>query len=188
MYDTSNFRNGLKIEFEGTPYTIVEFQHVKPGKGGAFVRTRLKSLLTGQVIDHTFRSGEKVGKPDIEIKKMQYLYKDGESYVFMDNHSYDQISIEGDSLGKDITDFLKENEEIEALFYKGKPMNVDLPFFVELEVVKTDPGERGNTASGGTKPAKLETGGVVNVPLFINEGDIIKIDTRIGAYLERMNK
>ena len=119
---------------------------------------------------------------------MQFLYKDGEAYVFMDNLSYDQISIEGEALGKDVTDFLKENEQIEALFYKGKPMNVEMPFFVELEVVKTDPGVRGDTASGGTKPAKLETGGVVNVPLFINEGDIIKIDTRIGAYLERMNK
>lgn len=188
MYDTSNFRNGLKIEFEGMPYIIVEFQHVKPGKGGAFVRTRLKNLLTGQVIDHTFRSGEKVGKPDIEVKRMQYLYNDGESYVFMDTTTYDQISLSAELLGKDVTDFLKENEEIEALFYKSKPVNVELPFFVELEVVTTDPGVRGDTASGGSKPATLETGGVVNVPLFINEGDIIKIDTRSRAYLERMNK
>lgn len=188
MLDTTDFRNGLKIELDGVPYTIVEFQHVKPGKGGAFVRTKLKNILNGSVLEHTFRSGEKVGKPEIEEKRMQYLYTDGESYNFMDNKSYEQISIPAETIGTAIINFMKENEEVTALFYRGEAINVELPLFVELKIVETDPGIRGDTAQGGSKPAKLETGGVVNVPLFINEGDIIRIDTRTSIYLERVKE
>jgi len=186
LLDTTYFRTGLKIELDGSPYSIVEFQHVKPGKGPAFVRTKLKNLLNGSVLEHTFRAGEKMGEPDIEEKKMQYLYKDGDSFIFMDNKSYEQISIPYETLGENKANFLKENEEITALFYRGNPVNIDLPLFVMLKIVETDPGVRGDTAQGGTKPAKLETGGTVNVPFFLNEGDKIKIDTRTSEYLERV--
>lgn len=187
MYSTSEFRRGLKIELDGEPFIIVEFQHVKPGKGGAFVRTKLKSLVTGNVIDRTFRSGDKVGKPDLEEKQMQFLYSEGDKFHFMDSTSYEQQFIERDQLqGADA--FLKENTEVVVLFHNGKPIGIDLPNFVELTVTNTDPGIKGDTASGGTKPAELETGTTIQVPLFIQSGDCLKIDTRTGQYVERIKK
>jgi elongation factor P len=184
MYNTSDFRNGLKIEYEGDPYVIVEFQHVKPGKGGAFTRTKIKNLLTGRVLDPTFKSGDKVGKPDMDEKEMQYLYMDGEYYTFMDTTSYDQFPISADALGDDAR-WLKEEVTCVVLFWNGKAIAVSLPNFVALKIVECEPGVRGDTAQGATKPAKLESGASVNVPLFINEGESIKIDTRTGAYVER---
>jgi elongation factor P len=181
---TAEFRKGLKIELEGEPYVIADFLHVKPGKGGAFVRTKLKSLVTGNVIDRTFRSGEKVQTPALEEKNMQYLYKDGQTYNFMDSDTYEQLTLAADHLGAD-SNFLKENIQVRILFHNGKPIGVELPFFVELTIVKTEPGVRGDTARGGTKPATVETGAVIQVPLFLNEGDVIKVDTRTGEYIER---
>jgi elongation factor P len=187
MPTTSEFRKGFKIEMNGEPFIIVEFLHVKPGKGGAFVRTKLKSLLTGKIIEHTFRSGEKVKSPDIEEKEVQYLYNDGENYYFMDKESYWQFELAEDQL-VDSKDFLQENITLTVLFHNDNPVGVQLPTFVELRIDRTEPGVRGDTASGGTKPAKLESGAVVQVPLFLEEGDIIKIDTRTGEYIERITK
>ena len=181
---TAEFKKGLKIQFDGEPYSIVDFQHVKPGKGGAFVRTKLKHMRLGRVIDNTFRAGEKVELVDFEEKRMQYLYKD-DRFHFMDLDTYDQISLSADEVG-DARDFLKENTEVEILFIEGSPITVELPNFIELQIVKTDPGIRGDTASGGSKPATLETGAVVQVPLFLNEGDVVKVDTRSGEYLGRV--
>ncbi len=181
---TAEFKKGLKIQFDGQPYTIVDFQHVKPGKGGAFVRTKLKHMKQGRVIDNTFRAGEKVELVDFDEKRMQYLYRD-ERYHFMDLESYDQISLSAEEVG-DARDFLKENTEVEILFIDGSPVTVELPNFMELQIVKTDPGIRGDTASGGSKPATLETGAVVQVPLFLNEGDVVKVDTRSSEYLNRV--
>jgi len=181
---TAEFKKGLKIEFDGEPYSIVDFQHVKPGKGGAFVRTKLKHMRLGRVIDNTFRAGEKVELVDFDEKRMQYLYRD-ERYHFMDLDTYDQISLSADEVG-DARDFLKENTEVEILFIDGSPVSVELPNFIELQIVKTDPGIRGDTASGGSKPATLETGAVIQVPLFLNEGDVVKVDTRSGDYLGRV--
>ncbi len=181
---TSDFKKGLKIVFDGQPYTIVEFQHVKPGKGGAFVRTKLKHMRLGKVIDNTFRSGEKVDLVDFEEKHMQFLYKD-DRYHFMDTETYDQVSLSEDEVG-DAREFLKENTEVDVLYIDGSATAVELPNFVDLAISKTDPGLRGDTAQGGTKPATLETGAVVQVPLFLNEGDIIRIDTRTGEYLARV--
>ncbi len=185
MYSTSDFRNGLKIEIDGVPYTIIYFQHVKPGKGGAFVRTKLKNLLSGGVVDRTFRAGEKVKRPDIKESSMQFLYSDGEGYHFMDMESYEQITVPEEQVG-DGRDFLKENTVVDVLEFNGRVIGIDLPNFVELKVVETEPGVKGDTATGGSKPAKLETGAVVNVPLFIDEGDVLKIDTRTGEYVERV--
>ena len=187
MPTTSEFRKGFKIEMNGEPFIIVEFLHVKPGKGGAFVRTKLKSLLTGKILEHTFRSGERVKSPDIEEKEVQYLYNDGENYYFMDKESYWQFELAEDQL-VDSKDFLQENITLTVLFHNNNPVGVQLPTFVELRIDRTEPGVRGDTASGGTKPAKLETGAVVQVPLFLEEGDIIKIDTRKGEYIERVTK
>jgi elongation factor P len=185
LYSTTDFRRGLKIELEGEPYIIVEFQHVKPGKGGAFVRTRLKNLVTGNVIDRTFKAGDKVEKPDLEEKQMQYLYHEGDDYFFMDAQSYEQQSIRKEFLqGADA--FMQENVTVTVLFYRGQPITVELPNFVELTVVKTDPGVKGDTVSGGSKPAQLETGATIQVPLFIEEGDRLRIDTRTGEYVERV--
>lgn len=185
MYSTTDFRRGLKIELEGEPYIIIEFQHVKPGKGGAFVRTRLKNLVTGNVIDRTFKAGDKVEKPDLEEKQMQYLYHEGDDYFFMDAQSYEQQSIRKEFLqGADA--FMQENVTVTVLFYRGQPITVELPNFVELTVVKTDPGVKGDTVSGGSKPAQLETGATIQVPLFIEEGDRLRIDTRTGEYVERV--
>jgi elongation factor P len=181
---TAEFKKGLKIQFDGEPYSIVDFQHVKPGKGGAFVRTKLKHMKLGRVIDNTFRAGEKVELVDFDEKRMQYLYRD-DRYHFMDLDTYDQISLSAEEVG-DARDFLKENIEVEILFINDSPVTVELPNFIELQIVKTDPGIRGDTASGGSKPATLETGAVVQVPLFLNLGDVVKVDTRSGEYLGRV--
>ncbi len=181
---TAEFKKGLKIQLDGEPYSIVDFQHVKPGKGGAFVRTKLKHMKLGRVIDNTFRAGEKVELVDFDEKRMQYLYKD-DRYHFMDLDTYDQISLAPEEVGE-ARDFLKENTEVEILFIDGNPVSVELPNFIELQIVKTDPGIRGDTATGGSKPAILETGAVIQVPLFLNEGAVVKVDTRSGEYLGRV--
>ncbi|HNR12927.1 MAG TPA: elongation factor P [Thermodesulfobacteriota bacterium] len=186
MYSTADFKRGLRIEYDGTPYSIVEFQHVKPGKGGAFVRTKLRNLITGSMFEKTFRAGEKVDKPDLEEKKMQYLYVEGGQYYFMDTETYEQTFLTIDQLG-DSKNYLQEGITINALFYQGRPIGVELPIFVILQISKTEPGVRGDTASGGSKPATMETGAVIQVPLFLNEGDKIKIDTRTGEYIERVS-
>ncbi len=181
---TAEFKKGLKIVFDGQPYAIVEFQHVKPGKGGAFVRTKLKHMRLGKVIDNTFRSGEKVELVDFEERHMQFLYRDDRCH-FMDLETYEQLSLSEDEVG-DAREFLKEDTEVDVLYIDGAPAAVELPNFVELAIAKTDPGVRGDTAQGGTKPATLETGAVVQVPLFLNEGDVVKVDTRTGEYLARV--
>jgi len=181
---TAEFKKGLKIQFDGQPYTIVDFQHVKPGKGGAFVRTKIKHMRLGKVIDNTFRSGEKVELVEYDEKHMQFLYKD-ERYHFMDTETYDQISLSAEEVG-DARDFLKENTDVDILFIDGSPVTVELPTFMELAIAKTDPGIRGDTASGGSKPATLESGAVVQVPLFLNQGDVVKVDTRTAEYLGRV--
>ncbi len=185
MADTSDFRNGLIIKFKNDLYTIVEFQHVKPGKGGAFVRSTLKNLKTGKVLDNTFRAGEGVEVVRVERRKYQYLYREGDFLVCMDNDTFEQINIPIEFFG-DGVDFLKESEEVDILFNGEEIINVEIPIFVNLKVVETEPGFRGDTATGATKPAKLETGATVNVPLFINEGDFLKIDTRVAGYVERV--
>ncbi|MBW2384039.1 MAG: elongation factor P [Deltaproteobacteria bacterium] len=185
--DTSQFKNGLKLELDGQPFNITYFQHVKPGKGGAFVRTKLKNLLNGKVVDRTFRSGEKLEEADIEEKGMQYLYHDGEGLIFMDSATYDQIPIGGDVLGRAV-DYLLENMEVEVLFWKGKPVQIQLPNYIVAKVVKSDPGVKGDTSSGASKPATIESGATLNVPLFIEEGDTIRVDTRTGEYSERVSK
>ncbi len=184
--DTSQFRNGLKIEMNGEPCVMTYFQHVKPGKGGAFVRTKLKNLRTGRALEKTFRSGEKVDEAEVEENSMQFLYQDGEQYIFMDSQSFDQVPLSAEQLG-DATKFLKENLEVDVVFWKGNPINVELPSFIEASVTQCDPGVKGDTASGATKPATLETGAVVTVPLFIKEGEVIRVDTRSGEYVERVN-
>jgi elongation factor P len=185
MYSTPDFRKGLKIEMNGEPFIIVDFLHVKPGKGGAFVRTTLKSLVTGNVIDRTFRSGEKIDKPDLEERQMQFLYESEGQFFFMDNDTFEQLFLTENQLG-DAKNYLQENVTVTVLFHNGKPLGVDVPIFVELRVAVSEPGVRGDTASGATKPATLETGMVVQVPLFVNEGDVLKIDTRTGKYIERV--
>ena len=185
VIDTSEFRKGMKIEVDGDPFEIVEFQHVKPGKGSAFVRTTIRNLLTGRVLTPTFKSGDKVGRPDIEEKDMQFLYVQGEEYHFMDTKTYEQTFVGDKALGE-AKNYLKENINASVLFYNGKAIGVTLPNSVDLKVTKCDPGVRGDTVSGATKPATLETGYQVNVPLFINEGDVLKIDTRDGKYLTRV--
>lgn len=185
VIDTSEFRNGLKIEIDGEPFEIVEFQHVKPGKGSAFVRTRYKSLISGRVLEKNFKSGDKVGRPDIEEKQMQYLYKEGTDYHFMDNKNYEQTFIPEANLG-DSKNYLIENLNVSVLFYNGRAITVSVPNSVDLKVVKCDPGVRGDTVSGAMKPATMQTGYTLQVPLFINEGDVLKIDTRSGEYLTRV--
>ena len=182
--DTSQFRNGLKLELDGQPFVITYFQHVKPGKGGAFVRTKIKNLLTGRNVERTFRSGEKTKEADVEERPMQYLYHDGENLVFMDSENFEQTPISEEGVGE-ARRFLKVNTAVEVLFWNDRPVNIELPAFVELEVAKSDPGLKGDTSSGATKPATLETGAEIQVPLFIKEGDILRIDTRTGEYAER---
>jgi len=183
--DTSQFRNGLKIELDGEPFSIVYFQHVKPGKGGAFVRTKVKNLRTGRVLDRRFRGGEKVEEADIEERKMQFLYHDGDQLVFMDSKSYEQIPFSSEQVG-DTRKYLHENLDVDVLFWRGQPINVELPSFIEAAVAQCEPGIKGDTASGATKPATLETGAVVQVPLFIKQGERIRVDTRTGNYVERV--
>ena len=187
MYETNAFRKGLKIEINGEPFVIVDFQHVKPGKGGAFVRTRLKNLITGNGNDVTFRSGDKVDKPDIEEKEMQFLYESGGEYHFMDTQSYEQLFLTVEQLGEN-KDFLKENIVIKAIFHNGRPIGVETPMFVELKIIKSDPGIKGDTATGATKPATLESGAIIQVPLFVEEGDVIRLDTRTREYLTRVKE
>lgn len=185
MISTAEFRSGARLELDGEPYYIVEFQHVKPGKGGAFVRTKLKGCRTGNVIDRTFRSGEKFQEPNLDECEMQFLYSTGEDFTFMDTSSYEQFTYPKSQLGENV-DLLKENTIVEVLLYHDEPISVELPIFMELEVVETDPGIRGDTASGGTKPARVETGATVKVPLYLETGEIIKIDTRTRTYVERV--
>ncbi len=184
--DTSKFKNGLRIELDGEPFAITYFQHVKPGKGGAFVRTKVKNLKTGRTLDRTFRSGEKVEEADVEDKTMQYLYRDGDQLIFMDNQSYEQIPLTTEQLGDGVK-FLTENLNVDVLFWRGNAINVELPLFIVAEVSDCEPGMKGDTASGATKPATLATGAVVQVPLFIKEGERVRVDTRTGQYVERVN-
>lgn len=185
MISTSDFRKGMKIDFKGEPCEIVDFQHVKMGRGGAIVRTKLKSLMTGNVLEGTFRAGEKFERPELEAKSMQYLYFQEGFYYFMDTETYEQMPLSEGQLG-DARLFLKENTVATVLYYKGNPLGVELPIFVSLEVTETEPGFKGDTASGGNKPAKLETGASIKVPFHINQGDVIKVDTRTGEYVERV--
>lgn len=187
MIDTSDFRNGLHIIVDDEIFTIIEFMHVKPGKGGAFVRTKLKNVRTGAVLDKTFRAGERMEQAFLERKTMQFLYNEGEEYHLMDMETFDQIMVRRDQFGEGIK-YLKENMEVTVLMHSGRVVGVEMPFFVELQVVETDPGIRGDTASGGSKPATLETGAVIRVPFHINIGDIIKVDTRTDQYLERVSR
>ena len=187
MATTADFRNGMVIEIDGSLWAISYFQHVKPGKGGAFVRTKLKNVLTGAVVDRTYRAGEKVNDVRLERRPVTYSYTDGNLYYFMDQNTFDLIPIAGDLLGENQLKFLKENMECEGLVHDGNVISVELPQFVELTVTQTDPGLRGDTAQGATKPAILETGAVVSVPLFVGEGDILKIDRREEKYLSRVN-
>jgi len=181
---TSDFRNGLVLDIDGSLMRIVEFQHVKPGKGGAFVRTKLKNVETGQVVDRTFRAGEKVEEALLEHRKMQYLYQDGDNYVFMDTDTYEQVTVGPDVVGE-ASSFLVENQELSVFVRKDRVVTIELPVAVLLKVTKSDPGLKGDTSGAATKPATLETGLVVQVPLFVDEGDTLKIDTRSGKYIER---
>lgn len=184
MISSNDFRPGVTIEFEGDVWQVVDFQHVKPGKGAAFVRTKMKNIRTGAVIERTFNAGEKVPKAHVDRRDMQYLYESDGMFNFMDTENYEQSSLTEGQLG-DAKKYLKENMIIGVEFFQGDIIGVELPNAVELTVVETDPGIRGDTATGGTKPAKLETGYVVKVPLFINTGDVLRIDTRSGDYIER---
>jgi len=185
MPDTSDFHNGMKLEIDGDPWVMTYFQHVKPGKGGAFVRTKIKNLRTGKSVDRTYRAGERVVEADIEDRTMTYLYAEADALVFMDTSSYEQFTIPIKQVGE-AKDYLQENAEVSVILYNGQPINVEIPSFVIAKVVQTDPGIKGDTASGATKPAKIETGATVLVPLFIKEGEKIRVDTRTGEYVERV--
>lgn len=185
--DTSQFRKNLKIEIDGEPFVVLEAKHVKPGKGVAFVKTKMKSLESGRVFEENFRSGDTVDTPDIRSREMQYLYKDENHYVFMDEDTYEQVRV-SESAVEPVVDFLKDNMTLDILFHEGNAIQVEPPMFVELKVTKTDPGVRGNTAQGGTKPATVETGATVTVPLYLEQGELIKVDTRSGEFVERVNK
>ena len=184
MISTNDFRTGLTIELEGEVYTVVDFQHVKPGKGAAFVRSKIKNVRSGGVIERTFRAGEKVETAHVERREMQYLYAAGDSYNFMDTQTFEQLALTADHLGENLK-YITENMTIVVQVYEGSILGIEVPNFVDLKVVETAPGARGDTVSGATKPATLETGATVQVPLFIEEGDLIRIDTRTGEYLTR---
>lgn len=184
MISAGDFRNGITIEIDGNIFQIIEFQHVKPGKGAAFVRTKLKNIVSGGVVEKTFRPTEKCPQARIDRKEMQYLYEDGDLYNFMDTETYDQIALNSDTVG-DALKFVKENEMVKVCSYNGNVFAIEPPLFVELEITETEPGFKGDTATGATKPAIVETGAQVSVPLFVNQGDKIKIDTRTGEYLSR---
>lgn len=186
MITTADFRNGMTIEMDGNLFNLVYFQHVKPGKGGAFVRTRLKNLKTGAVTEKTFRAGEKVELAILDKRRMQFLYREGNSFFFMDTETYEQLPITQEEVGE-TAKFLLEGTTVEVALCDGKPVGVEPPVFVEMEVAETAPGVKGDTASGGSKPATLESGMVVNVPLFIEAGNRIKVDTRSGEYVERVD-
>lgn len=185
---TTDFKKGVKILFNNAPYMVLDYQHVKPGKGGAYVKTKMRNMITGLIWEETFRSGEKFPQPDLEYHTMQYLYSDNGLYHFMDQESYDQFSFNKDQISE-VLDYLKEQALYTVLNFEGKPIAVTPPMFMELTVAEAQPGVRGDTAQGGaTKPAKLETGLVVQVPLFVNEGDVVRVDTREGNYMERVKK
>ena len=184
MISAGDFKNGITLEIDGNVCQIVEFQHVKPGKGAAFVRTKYKNIITGSVVEKSFRPTEKFPAARIERVDMQYLYQDGDLYYFMNTETYDQVGLTKDQVG-DSLKFVKENEEVTISFYQGNAFAIDPPLSVELVVTETEPGVKGNTATGATKPAIVETGAKVNVPLFVDQGETIKIDTRTGAYLSR---
>lgn len=184
MISVNDLKTGLTLELDNGLWSVVEFLHVKPGKGAAFVRTKLKNVETGNVLEKTFRAGEKVGKATLDRREMQYLYKEGADFVMMDMETYEQLSLTEIQVGDGIK-YLKENMVVQVLLHNNRVIGVDLPAHVELEVVDTPPAEKGNTAQGGTKPAKLETGAVVNVPFFVANGDKIRIDTRTNEYLDR---
>ncbi len=186
MATTADFRNGMVLEINRELWTIVEFLHVKPGKGGAFVRTKLKKVPEGAVVDRTFRSGERVNEIRLERRRLQYLYRSDEHYYFMDGETYDQYVLDKAILGDQIG-YLKEGSNCEGLVHDGAVIGVELPFFIDLEVIDTDPGIRGDTAQGGSKPAKLETGIVIQVPLFVSKGEVIRVDRRNATYLERVS-
>ena len=197
MFSVNDFRTGITIELEGNLYTVVDFQHVKPGKGAAFVRSKLKNIKTGYSLEKTFRGGEKVMRAVVERRPMQFLYSSGDDYTFMDNENYEQITLDKQFIGEG-TKWMKDSTEVSVLLHNDTPIGIDLPNFVDLKVTVTveraiiivcglEPGFKGDTATGASKPATLETGAVINVPLFINEGDVLQIDTRTGEYLKRVN-
>ncbi len=187
MIVAGDFRNGVTFELDNNIFQIIEFQHVKPGKGAAFVRTKMKNIVTGATVERTFNPTDKMPKAHIERKDMQYLYNDGDLYYFMDVESYEQLPINKSAIGNSL-DLVKENDVVRILSHKGNVFGIEPPTFVELEVTQTDPGFKGDTATGATKPATVETGAVIKVPLFVNTGDVIRIDTRTNDYMERVNK
>lgn len=182
----NQFKRGSKIEVDGEPYAVIEWQHIKCGRGGATVRTKIKNLISGRVLERTYDSGEKLKEPDFEEKRMQYLYHDGTEYIFMDQESYEQVHLDDDCVG-DAYLFMPESLDVAVQFFNGKPIGITLPNFVELEVTECEPGVKGDTVTGGSKGATVITGGKIQVPLFINEGDVLKIDTRDASYIERVS-
>jgi elongation factor P len=187
MYDTSDIRKGLKIVHNGDPYVVVDFQFVKPGKGTAFTKTKIKNMVSGAVLDMTYRSGEKLEPADVEERGMQYLYKEGDKYWFMDKNTYEQIFMGADVLDE-ATNYLIDNLDVQVLFFNERPVGVEVPTFIEAEVTDCEPGIKGDTATGATKSATISTGYTLNVPLFIEEGETIKVDTRTGEYVERVKR
>lgn len=185
MITAGDFRNGVTFELDGQVFQVVEFQHVKPGKGAAFVRTKLKNVITSATIERTFSPTDKMPKAQIDRKEMQYLYRDGNLHYFMDMETYEQLPLDEEKLGGAL-DYMKENMMVKVLSFKGNVFGVEPPTFVELKVIETDPGFKGDTATNTTKPAKVETGALIKVPLFVNEGDVIRVDTRTGEYMERL--
>jgi len=185
MYSTTDFRKGLKIEYKDQPWVIVDFQQVSPGKGAAFMKTKIKNLQTAKVLEVTFKTGDKVGVPDVEDKEMQYLFNDGSNFTFMDNETFDQVALTTDEIGES-RNYIIENSEVKVTFYKNKAVAVEVPNFVELKVAQTQPNIKGDTSSGGGKPATMETGLSVTVPFHINEGDVLKIDSRTNEYVEKV--
>jgi elongation factor P len=187
MYETSDIRKNLKFLLDGVPVAVVDFQFVKPGKGQAFTRTKLRNMLTGTMLERTFKTGERFEKADIEERQQQFLYPEGDKFVFMDTKSYDQLYLNSDQLGE-ASQFIQDGMMVDVMFWNERPIGVTPPTFVELKIVETEPGFKGDTSTNTLKPAKLETGGTVGVPLFVNEGDVIKIDTRTYEYVERVKK
>ena len=187
MYEANRLRRGLKVELDGEPYALVECQFVKPGKGQAFTRTKLKHLATGALLDRTFKSSERLKKANLDDLTMQYLYREGDTYHFMNNTTYEQVGLTKDQLG-DSWQWLVENMEVTALFHKGQAISVDVPMFVEIDITECEPGVRGDTRNASNKPAMLSTGARINVPLFVEQGELIRVDTRTGSYVERVKK
>jgi elongation factor P len=185
MYDTSDIRKNLKIQMDGVPYVIEDFQHVKPGKGGAFVRTRLRNLMTNTILDKTFKGGAKLEPAQLDEHKTQFLYRESDSFCFMNMETYEQIFLTEEQVG-DAKKFMPENTEVDILFFNNKPIGITLPNFIDLEIIQAEPGIKGDTATGATKPVTLSTEAVIQVPLFVNEGDTVRVDTRTGLYVTRV--